>query len=274
MEVGQHRKISRPQCSQDWEDRKAAIEELYTSKPLKDTMRVMEKDHLFKATESQYKKQLRKWGLDHKRIKGPEYKAIIRKQRSREQQGLGDKSRFVLRGVEVGNSKIVGFQERNKINDEDRLSDYDNYEDQCVSTEEMREMSAVPLFQSDIETWMSNAFRRLEVTIEEGKPTKAECLLGLIVSHYLTCSDDQSLGMPSAQFREQWLPIEIAISSCHIYTITGRISDAMSMLKVVQSLIERDASQIDRFDKSHRDTLAEKCTLLRRRSYDEDVPRI
>ena len=150
----------------------------------------------------------------------------------------------------------------------------DNYEDQCVSTEEMREMSAVPLFQSDIETWMSNAFRRLEVTIEEGKPTKAECLLGLIVSHYLTCSDDQSLGMPSAQFREQWLPIEIAISSCHIYTITGRISDAMSMLKVVQSLIERDASQIDRFDKSHRDTLAEKCTLLRRRSYDEDVPRI
>ena len=42
--------LSRPQCSQDWEDRKAVIMELYEFKTLKETMKVMEDEHSFKAT--------------------------------------------------------------------------------------------------------------------------------------------------------------------------------------------------------------------------------
>lgn len=41
---------SRPQCAQDWEDRKAVIMELYESRTLKDTKRFMENKHSFKAT--------------------------------------------------------------------------------------------------------------------------------------------------------------------------------------------------------------------------------
>ena len=41
---------SRPQSVQDWEDRKAAIVELYDSKTLKETMEIMENEHSFKAT--------------------------------------------------------------------------------------------------------------------------------------------------------------------------------------------------------------------------------
>ena len=46
------RRLSRPQCAQDWEDedRKDIIMELYGSKTLKETMRIMEEEHLFKAT--------------------------------------------------------------------------------------------------------------------------------------------------------------------------------------------------------------------------------
>ena len=43
-------RLSRPQCAQDWEDRKAVIMELYESKTLKETMKIMEADHSFKAT--------------------------------------------------------------------------------------------------------------------------------------------------------------------------------------------------------------------------------
>ena len=44
--------LSRPQCAQDWKDkdRKDIIMELYESKTLKETMKVMEKEHFFKAT--------------------------------------------------------------------------------------------------------------------------------------------------------------------------------------------------------------------------------
>ena len=42
--------LSRPQSAQDWEDRKAAIVELYESKTLKETMTIMENKHSFKAT--------------------------------------------------------------------------------------------------------------------------------------------------------------------------------------------------------------------------------
>ena len=42
-------RLSRPQCAQDWEDRKAVIMELYESKTLKETMKIME-EHSFKAT--------------------------------------------------------------------------------------------------------------------------------------------------------------------------------------------------------------------------------
>ena len=40
----------RPECAQDWEDRKAIITELYESNTLTDMMKIMEGQHLFKAT--------------------------------------------------------------------------------------------------------------------------------------------------------------------------------------------------------------------------------
>ena len=43
-------RFSRPQCAQDWEDRQDFIIELYESKTLKETMRIMEQEHFFKAT--------------------------------------------------------------------------------------------------------------------------------------------------------------------------------------------------------------------------------
>lgn len=42
--------LFRPQCAQDWENQKTVIMELYESKTLTETMRIMEAQHSFKAT--------------------------------------------------------------------------------------------------------------------------------------------------------------------------------------------------------------------------------
>ena len=42
--------VRRPQSTQDWESQKAKIAELYESNELKETMKVMENKHGFKAT--------------------------------------------------------------------------------------------------------------------------------------------------------------------------------------------------------------------------------
>ena len=129
--------LSRPQSAQDWEDRKAAIVELYESKTLKETMTIMENKHSFKATyvklpfsihvltlcsEKQYKKHLQKWDIDHKRIKPIEYKAMIRKKRQREEDGQKE-TKFQLRGVEVDDAKILGFQKRHRVSESEQVSD-------------------------------------------------------------------------------------------------------------------------------------------------------
>lgn len=45
-----HPIIHRPQSFQDWENQKARITNLYLSNELKDTMKIMEEQHGFKAT--------------------------------------------------------------------------------------------------------------------------------------------------------------------------------------------------------------------------------
>ena len=74
------------------------------------------------CSEKQYKKQLQKWDIDHKRIKSIEYKAMIRKKRQREEDGQKE-SKFQLRGVEIDDAKIVRFQKRHRISEPDQVSD-------------------------------------------------------------------------------------------------------------------------------------------------------
>ena len=74
------------------------------------------------GSEKQYKNQLQKWDIDHKRIKPTEYKAMIRKKRQREEDGQKE-SKFQLRGVEIDDAKIVRFQKRHRINEPEQVSD-------------------------------------------------------------------------------------------------------------------------------------------------------
>ncbi|MCJ1271319.1 hypothetical protein MMC22_011219 [Lobaria immixta] len=113
----------RPQSTQDWENQKAKIVDLYESNELKDTMKVMEEQHGFKATLNQYKKQLGKWGLDNKRIKDFEYQAMLKKKRKREQEDPLKESAFRLRGAEVDSSKITRYKKRKGVNEADVASD-------------------------------------------------------------------------------------------------------------------------------------------------------
>lgn len=50
MEREPGRAVRRPRCAQDWEDQRAAIVDLRMRMELRDFMRVMEEEHLFKAT--------------------------------------------------------------------------------------------------------------------------------------------------------------------------------------------------------------------------------
>ena len=63
---------------------------------------------------NQSKKQLKKWRVDHKRLKGAEYKAIIRKKRERERADAAKKTEFRLPGKEIKQSKIIRFQRGKK----------------------------------------------------------------------------------------------------------------------------------------------------------------
>ena len=73
-------------------------------------------------SEKQYKTQLQKWDIDHKRIKPTEYKAMVRKKRQREEDGQKD-SKFELRGLEVDDAKIIRFQKRHRISEPEQLYD-------------------------------------------------------------------------------------------------------------------------------------------------------
>lgn len=73
--------------------------------------------------ENQYKKQLNKWKVDPKRLKGAECKAIIRIKRERDREDPPKGTAFRLRGEKVDESRIIRFQKRHKIDAKDDLSD-------------------------------------------------------------------------------------------------------------------------------------------------------
>ena len=72
---------------------------------------------------NQYKKQLGKWGLDHKRIKDSEYQAMLNKKRKRKLEDPRKESAFRLRGAEIDSSKIARYKKRKKINEDNVASD-------------------------------------------------------------------------------------------------------------------------------------------------------
>ncbi|KAK3318745.1 Clr5 domain-containing protein [Apodospora peruviana] len=118
----------RPTKPEDWEPYRETIAYLYTYMKLKDVMPEMEKRHHFKATEKQYKTQLKKWNLDTKYTKSSEYMAMIKIQKQRESENPPKQTRFALRGRPVDPKDIARFEKRalkkGMIKEED-LIDYE-----------------------------------------------------------------------------------------------------------------------------------------------------
>ncbi|KAE9365781.1 hypothetical protein N431DRAFT_446031 [Stipitochalara longipes BDJ] len=102
----------RPQNPQDWEPYKEAVIRLYSGMELSAVIEIMERQHNFRATSNQYKKQLSKWGIA-KRIKGIEYDAILRKRNERASEGK--RSEILLWGEQVSIENIRRY-EKNKTN--------------------------------------------------------------------------------------------------------------------------------------------------------------
>jgi hypothetical protein len=102
----------RPTKPEDWERFKEPIADLYTTMKLKDVMAEMQARHGFKATEKQYKTQLKKWSLDTKYIKASEYITMIKIKREREREDPPRQTQFVLRGRVVDPRDITRFEKR------------------------------------------------------------------------------------------------------------------------------------------------------------------
>ncbi|KAB5532564.1 Clr5 domain-containing protein [Coniochaeta sp. 2T2.1] len=102
----------RPTNPEDWEPYKDVISHLYTEVKLKDVMREMERSYGFKATEKQYKTQIKKWCLDTKYVKSSEYLAMIKWKRRRERENPPKETRFTLRGRLIDPRDIVRFEKR------------------------------------------------------------------------------------------------------------------------------------------------------------------
>ncbi|KAK4207616.1 hypothetical protein QBC37DRAFT_354965 [Rhypophila decipiens] len=102
----------RPAKPEDWEPYRELIAYLYTYMKLKDVMEEMQNNHHFKATEKQYKTQLKKWNLDTKYTKASEYIAMIKIQRQREAENPPKQTRFALRGRPVDPKDITRFEKR------------------------------------------------------------------------------------------------------------------------------------------------------------------
>jgi len=100
----------RPTKPEDWEPYRAMIAHLYNTMKLKDVMTEMEVQYSFKATEKQYKTQLKKWNLDTKYTRSGEYTAMIAIQRRRERENK--QTRFSLRGRPVDPRDITRFEKR------------------------------------------------------------------------------------------------------------------------------------------------------------------
>ncbi|KAK3379243.1 Clr5 domain-containing protein [Lasiosphaeria ovina] len=102
----------RPTKPEDWEPYRDLIAHLYNEMKLKDVMTEMQVVHRFKATEKQYKTQLKKWNLDTKYIKASEYMAMIKTKRLREAENPPKQTRFILRGRTVDPKDITRFEKR------------------------------------------------------------------------------------------------------------------------------------------------------------------
>ncbi|KAJ4300168.1 hypothetical protein N0V88_002837 [Collariella sp. IMI 366227] len=104
----------RPSKPEDWEPYREVIAHLYNTMnmKLKDVMTEMEVTYSFKATEKQYKTQLKKWSLDTKYIKASEYMFMIKTMREREAENPPKETRFVLRGRVVDPKDIARFEKR------------------------------------------------------------------------------------------------------------------------------------------------------------------
>ncbi|SPQ20123.1 1b61e22c-2f0b-4aed-8aad-a42d7b09f665 [Thermothielavioides terrestris] len=106
--------VFRPSKPEDWEPYRDIIAHLYNTMnmKLKDVMAEMEATYTFKATEKQYKTQLKKWNLDTKYIKASEYMFMIKTMRERQAQEPPKETRFVLRGRVVDPKDIARFEKR------------------------------------------------------------------------------------------------------------------------------------------------------------------
>ncbi|KAK0636507.1 Clr5 domain-containing protein [Bombardia bombarda] len=102
----------RPTKPEDWEPYRDVIAHLYNTMKLKDVMTEMQARHHFKATEKQYKTQLKKWNLDTKYTKASEYMAMIKLKRMRESENPPKQTRFTLRGRPVDPKDITRFEKR------------------------------------------------------------------------------------------------------------------------------------------------------------------
>ncbi|OJJ46094.1 hypothetical protein ASPZODRAFT_2052454 [Penicilliopsis zonata CBS 506.65] len=109
----QHRSSSvfRPRRSDDWQDFRAIIEQLYRNDQLKlrDVKRIMERDYNFVASEKQYKDRLAAWHV-RKNIKAKEVQLMIRKQQKR--AARGKQTAFRVGGQEVDSKRIQRFMRR------------------------------------------------------------------------------------------------------------------------------------------------------------------
>ncbi|KAK4161001.1 Clr5 domain-containing protein [Cladorrhinum sp. PSN259] len=102
----------RPSRAEDWEPYREVIAHLYNTMKLKDVMTEMQMTYHFKATEKQYKTQLKKWNLDTKYIKASEYLFMIKTMREREAMNPPKQTRFILRGRVVDPKDIARFEKR------------------------------------------------------------------------------------------------------------------------------------------------------------------
>ncbi|KAK4146100.1 uncharacterized protein C8A04DRAFT_35364 [Dichotomopilus funicola] len=104
----------RPSKPEDWEPYRDTIAHLYNTMnmKLKDVMSEMEATYNFKATEKQYKTQLKRWNLDTKYIKASEYMFMIKTMRERQSEHPPKETRFVLRGRVVDPKDIARFEKR------------------------------------------------------------------------------------------------------------------------------------------------------------------
>ena len=132
-------KINGWAAKEDWAKHQALIKQLYfhEKKPLAEVMRLMENRHGFKATlvlrathfffrapltfgrVKMYKTHIKQWGLD-KKNKGPEMRAIVRKNQQRATQGK--RSIIRVRGQLRDFAEIVRYLNRKGISIDDIIA--------------------------------------------------------------------------------------------------------------------------------------------------------